>query len=358
MLSMSVIIVNLCFSIVLTNEFAKSDSQGVPEALIWGQRGVSAFFVVELVLKLYGYGFEYFTNDDKLWNVFDLVTTLSIMLGPNFLFLRSIRLLKITKLLELPQSMTYLKELHLMLLCMVKSFFTFTWAFAFVCLVALISSLYFVAAMTELRKANPELDDSDIQEYFGDVVNGMLTFIEGAAGGNPWGKFLDVVQLSGRFNSAIFLFTIIYLRFSFLGTVTSIFVEKSKNLANSDEKVMSRELTIHRTKVQRLKSIFDSIDTNRSGRISMEELERVRHDGGIMKQLQEEGVTENDMGRFLETLASLEEAGDLKLATFVDACVKVRGSASSLDLQALKMQLQAMLVQLSEQISKVAPQKG
>lgn len=364
-LSMTVIVLNLVFSIALTNTFAAVGFKGFSPGWIHAERCFTAYYTVEVSIKIYAYSWSFFTNKDMFWNIWDLLITLTSLVmtiveivertpgNPKFLFLRGIRLCKTARLLHAPQTF-WLKELHLMMLCMIKAFGTFFWTFVFMIGVALISSLYFVVAMGHYLIDHPGSDEEDtIRSYFGNVVEGMLVFIKGAAGGAPWGTFLDVVELSGRFNSLIFLFLIIYLRFSFLGIITSIFVEKAKSMAYSDESVMARDRMAHTTRVQRLRKIFDKIDANRSGRISVEELEGVRHDHVVMEQLGHEGVTDNDMGLFLETLASLEEAGDLKLATFVDACVKVRGNASSMDIQALKMQLQGVMAELMKQIKIV-----
>merc|ERR1719330_1447415 len=87
-----------------------------------------------------------------------------------------------------------------------------------------------------------------------------------------------------------------------------------------------------------LKSLALELDVNKSGSITHEELVELAKDPRVRRQLQLLDVDIADVDMFYQLLCNLIGAPELNLDLFVAGCMKMKGAASSADMQALLFQ--------------------
>jgi len=92
-----------------------------------------------------------------------------------------------------------------------------------------------------------------------------------------------------------------------------------------------------------LHSLLSSADTDRNGKLSVEEFRQKLSQPKVLAQLAAFGLNVKDAQMFFELLlAESSEQDGLPLDHFVDGCLRMRGSATSIDLQLLHFRVAVM----------------
>jgi len=148
-----------------------------------------------------------------------------------------------------------------------------------------------------------------------------------------------------------FVLYIIFFQFAFYNIITSIFVDKAMKLAKPDDEtlLMDRKKEDAAAKFQ-LQMVFSQLDDDNSGEISLDELSKVCEDEHMVYQLELLQIAVWDVEGFFRSLTAVTEKDTLDMDMFVDGCMKIRGAATSLDVQSIRWQVQG----LAEDVRKMS----
>jgi len=309
---------------------------------------LASFYVFELFLKLIVHRFYFFWNSEMAWNWFDFVlvlfsiieNTLSFVLlstsqeggesggsGVNLGFLRLLRLCKIVKILRVFRTLRFFSELRLMLDCVVGSLMNVFW-----CLIMLIFVMYVFALLLqqgvvqhlqEAKKLPSDpvagCDEGGLQTYFSSVGVTVVTLFQSCTSGVDWNEPYKALQETGTFLPVSFLLYIAFVFISVWNIVTSSFVEKALKLAQPDVDMLILEQQLQDFEDCRmLATLFKKmLMTDEQGRehLGLEEFRKL--------------VETYEFRSYLQTRG--EETIDAH--TFANACVRMKGAATSIDLQ-------------------------
>jgi len=208
-----------------------------------------AFYSTELVLKVVVHRLYFFCNIDMKWNLFDLA--LIVLAGVDLImssfgaegtvdmtFMRSFRLLKLSKVLRMFRVLRFFADLRLMLDCVAGSFLSLLWCFVILGFFWIIFALLFVQGiagyMIEKGSSLTKDEKTTILDSFGSVQVAIFTLFQAISGGSDWKGFYDIVSRVGSLNAALFVFYIIFFIFAICNIVTSIFIDKAMKLAQPD----------------------------------------------------------------------------------------------------------------------------
>ena len=228
-LSLSAIILSVCFTIYKTDYIASTLSD---EQEIWmtvGESTILGIFVSELVMKMMVYGgYMLMSKEDGGWNLLDLIivtfaTVEMIMehVGSGALevgVMRVIRLLRVLKILRIFRAFRFLDELRLMVSCMLGSMTSLLWSIMLIMVILLIAGLTFVQMVSQLQMDFPEKIAADanlknmINAHFSGVGLAMLELFMSTTGGREWGPLYDVVKQSGYTGAIAFVLYIARLK--------------------------------------------------------------------------------------------------------------------------------------------------
>merc|ERR1719330_2195115 len=121
-----------------------------------------------------------------------------------------------------------------------------------------------------------------------------------------WGDLYAAVELCGP---ALPLFIILYtafFQFAFFNIVTSIFVDKAMKLTKPDEEDLFMQRKREEAEMsQMLRDLFDEVDTDASGIISIDELREASQDGRVLHKFEMLGITVRDVHTFFSTLTAM-----------------------------------------------------
>jgi len=143
-------------------------------------------------------------------------------------------------------------------------------------------------------------------------------------------------------------------------------VENAMKLAQPDRDVLALELRKTRiAEAEQLRQLFYELDINLSGTICIEEFQAHMQSGKLRAYLSVLGLDVKDVEVFLYMLTIENKTGDVEIEAFVDGCMKMKGQATSLDMQTISVAIRMIykdLKKLHKLISNLRdplpPQRG
>eukprot|EP00929_Paragymnodinium_shiwhaense_P090988 TRINITY_DN5104_c0_g1_i2.p1 TRINITY_DN5104_c0_g1~~TRINITY_DN5104_c0_g1_i2.p1 ORF type:complete len:704 (+),score=127.31 TRINITY_DN5104_c0_g1_i2:60-2171(+) len=375
LLCASVIVINTVFIIQTTNRDIQTVATAADSGVASMYGGFSLiellffiFYSSELLLRLWVHKFHFFFNDEFTWNILDFVLVatsffeivLSVALGGSFnkMFLRVLRLLKVTKLIRVFRAVRFLQEMRQFFGCLRSCAMSLFWAIVMIGLVLLVFSLFFVQGITSHLQdlAGPSQDasmgaileefgvsKSDMLDNFGSVYQAMITLLEIGCGHGEWHEKFIIARASGRVNGALFVFFTLFFTVAVWNIVTSIFLENTMKMAQPDRE--SELLEKHRRDVndaKELLSILEMADVDCSGMLSREEFREFLHDDKFRGYFDMRGIDVKDAEVFFEMISTSTASSEVDLEAFVGSCLRVKGTATSIDLHTLSFENKMM----------------
>merc|ERR1712217_874280 len=94
--------------------------------------------------------------------------------------------------------------------------------------------------------------------------------------------------------------------------------------------------------VETMQRVFEELDTNGSGTLSLEEFEKQMDDENVLTFLSTLEL-DIDQVRTLLTLLDLDQNGEVDIEEFINGCLRLKGGAKSLDMAILQYQVEWIL---------------
>jgi hypothetical protein len=238
-----------------------------------------------------------------------------------------------------------------MLDCVINSVFHLFWCVVLILLVLVIFSLLLVQGLTHEMATAYQEDAISFQNskaaiagYFDSVPHAMLTLFQATTGGGDWGDFYNIVGDAGPFYEMVFLFYIAFFCIVAWNIVMSTFVEKAFKLAmpDFDEMMMESRRRDLRYSKELMAIISSCIDADQDGYISLEEFREHSNDPSMKAWFQARDFDIKDVELFFHMISSLHGERLIDVNTFVMGIMRLRGTASNIDVQALHYDLRKM----------------
>lgn len=183
------------------------------------------------------------------------------------------------------------------------------------------------------NQVQPQLEE-EIMQMFGSVAHSMLTLYKVSTGGDDWSACYGVVAAIGPSLGALFLFFITFIQVALMNVITGIFVENAMKLAqpDKDSQILDLRREQHKT-VEELRQLCREMDKDNTGTIVEEEFMQSIRTVRFREYLSLLGLNIKDATLFFEILSNANKGGPVAIDDFVDGCIRLQGSATSLDLQ-------------------------
>ena len=252
---------------------------------------------------------------------------------------------KVVKVLRLVKTFQYFHELRMMLNMLVGSMRSLFW-----CLLMLTCILYtwsiLLMQMLAMYLDDPESyqmslrDREALIKMFGTVGATCVTLVQATTGGRDWNEVYNLLDTQGYALSAAFLIYVLFVMIVAWNVITGTFLQQAMSCAQPEmDRLVYEGLKERRRLSRHLKKIFSkATDENLQGRISLHTLQhKLQNDIKLRYALANHGLSINVVEHFLEMMGDLTEEGDaqMKIDTLVNACVRMRGYATSVDLHEL-----------------------
>lgn len=181
-----------------------------------------------------------------------------------------------------------------------------------------------------------EEERDEMRVNFGSLYNAILTLFQATTGGDDWVNFYHSVVLTGKINAGLFLFFIAYAQFVLLNVIMGIFVDNAMKLATPDRETVALEQRKQDLKqAQELRSICHILDRNKTGFISEDAFMKNLKDGHFRARLTLLGLDVKHATLFFDIICAGIPRNKVPIESFVTGAMRLKGSATSLDLQTL-----------------------
>jgi len=322
-----------------------------------------AVFLVELVVRILLDSNDFFVTSKNLaWNYFDLtvvafsafelimsLTTSTIAVGADLTYIRVLRMLKMVRVMRVVRLMRFFRPMRLLVHCVLNTVKSLTWTVVLLLVILFLFGVLFTQASTQyfindFCKNSPPCPASEaaIEEtrlfyYWGSIWRSIFTLFKTLTGGVSWQDVSDPLADVSFFWAAFFVGFISFCYLAVLNIVTGIVFSIAIESATEDlDMQIAANLADKEKYTKQLTNLFQNIDIDHSGHISLDEIQ------DVMKA-DPEGVSAlfDAMEITVETAWELFQLLDTNgsrtvgLDEFVEGCLRLRGNAKAADIHLL-----------------------
>jgi hypothetical protein len=159
-------------------------------------------------------------------------------------------------------------------------------------------------------------------------------------GGEDWANILHSLDPLPSEYRRLFIVFVTFAILALMNVVTAVFVGTAMQRSQTDrELVIQQELENKDEFVSVLQHVFEELDTNGSGGLSLEEFEQHIEDEKIMAYLRTMEINISQ-ARTLFTLLDVDQGGEVDIDEFASGLLRLKGGATSMDMAILKYQVE------------------
>merc|ERR1719337_316478 len=162
------------------------------------------------------------------------------------------------------------------------------------------------------------------------------------SGGNDWSQYyfaMEVLPIWYRFGYLIF---ILFCLFAVVNIVTGVFVESAlqSNIKDRDI-IVHEELQNKKMYLQSMESIFEEMDEDGKGTISLLEFEDKLKDERVIAYFNVLKLDVSD-AKSLFQLLDYDGSDEVGIEEFLEGCYKLQGESRTLDMKIMQYQVQML----------------
>jgi len=317
----------------------------------------SFLFLVELLLRIFAEGCEFFHMRQKVWNVFDTFVVLCSIIdfildlvmydnneGVNNAKLvrigRIARTLRVYRSIRIASVVRFLSALQSLIHSIVATLKSLVWACILMVLIVYIFGIVFTQAASNhlLRE-----DDNELMEYWGTIGASMLTLYESVTGGLNWHDPLKLLARMHWIWASLFLIYVSFVFFAVLNVVTGVFCQSAIETARRDPEMILHSLAKEQKwQTRHLLNLFNALDVDGNGKLTIIELERSLEKESVQAQFIAMDLEVPDAWSLFKLLAK-DCTHLIAVDEFVDGCMRLKGAAKNIDLAIMKLENEQIL---------------
>lgn len=331
------------------------------------------FFFLEICLRFAAHGLEdFFRIHGWEWIIFDLFTITLVVcrfciyiivdgdylilqgnsaesarLPPTLLYLRFFRIIHTLDVSQFSWCMLYLQEVRALMHSVISSVRSLIWTMLVLWFIVYLNAVYFTTLVANYARTDPDefTDAADLRLYWGSLGTSAATLFKAVTGGIDWCVASDPLAKISWGAERMFFSYIVFVALFILNIATGIFVDASISSSSAQ-----KEIEI----VAGLRDVFNIEDDDGDGEVSWGEFEQHCMNPKLRAVFSAVGLDVSE-AQALFKLLDCDGSGAISLDEFVDGCIRLRGTAKSIDVATLMYEnrrtskkLQQMMLQITK----------
>eukprot|EP00929_Paragymnodinium_shiwhaense_P057300 TRINITY_DN2867_c1_g1_i2.p1 TRINITY_DN2867_c1_g1~~TRINITY_DN2867_c1_g1_i2.p1 ORF type:complete len:322 (-),score=75.06 TRINITY_DN2867_c1_g1_i2:118-1083(-) len=192
-----------------------------------------------------------------------------------------------------------------------------------------------------------------IKEDFPSVARSMLSLGEAISGGRDWHEFYVIFAASGSVDSAVFLAMMTFFQIAVWNIVASVFIESTLMCATADREQQALAQRRRDEKdAKEFMALCRTADLDGSGTMSLDEFHALMENDQVHDFFKAKHLDVKDATYFFKMVEAMNDGKEIELEDFVAVCLRVKGGATSIDLQTLAVE-HKMLAQKTKKFMPV-----
>lgn len=307
---------------------------------------LSAWYTVELALRIVAEGPKFWCSEDYHWNVLDtLLVSTSVLdflsaVSPGGVtagrLLRLLRVARMIRTLRLVRMLHYVRDFRKMLYSLMASGQTLFWSmFLLFGLIYMFAVLFTQDVLQMVANAPQQADKLD--HFFGSVAKSIFTLFMSVAGGISWGEVVEPMLEADLPMAFVFVLYLSTIMFGVLNIVTSVFVESAmQGTQHYRDLIIQENIDKKEQSIRHIREIFRQMDTDQGGTITMPEMQAFLRtdDLGLKSYFEALELNASDT-QALFKLLDKDRSGAIDIDEFCEGCMRLKGEARSFDINCL-----------------------
>lgn len=295
-------------------------------------------FLVELILRLIAFGFRFFTMSGWQWHWFDLFVVMFSVADEltKYVFagsdldevveklgvLRLLRLGRVIRLVRMVRLIPSLKSLVYLISASMNSFF---WTSVLLLILMYVVSVYFTELATDLKHGGvTNLDD------WSSIGSSVMTLFQAISGGADWRDLVEnFPEQTYTLNVTILAMYVAFATLVMLNLVTGVFVEGAQRIAKEERQ---RDL------IKVVRSLHAIAETSGDGEVSWSEFE-----GCLESKAMQDFLKAFDMdahkAKAIFEVVDTDKSGTISLEEFVSAATTMHGPVKLADTEIIRLMI-------------------
>lgn len=265
--------------------------------------------------------------------------------------IRMFRLAQIVATLNLVKNNDFSRELWLMVSAVLHAVNIAIWSAVMIGSLCFGMGIFFTEGFLRYVVGFSDWDDEELFKSFGGAFKSALSCYKAMSSGQDWGELYDLLATLGWIYQIAFLFFILAALVVLLNVVTAVFVESAIERSKCDRKF--RERTAVKTNKDFLitmSKIFQQIDKNRSGTITLADFEKRMHDEDLGAYFDSLGINTNQATDMFQLLDK-DDSGGIDEEEFMFGLMQIRGEAKGLDIALMRKDMLERSREMSSQLT-------
>jgi Ca2+-binding EF-hand superfamily protein len=207
-----------------------------------------------------------------------------------------------------------------------------------------IVAVFFTQAVTDYRTEYHDALSKKLEKYYASLFETMYFLFQAMCGGVAWADITSpLIELHWSYAATMLFFTCFTL-LALLNIITGVFVESAFAKAQSDrEQVVQAELKEEGEKMQQLDEVFNEIDIDNTGFLTIHEFEAVVADPRVVAYFRSMGVNIST-AYHLFRLLDLDNSNTVSSSEFILGCLRLQGNAKNVDVATLMYENKRMMM--------------
>jgi len=232
------------------------------------------------------------------------------------------------------------------------------WALLLLCVVLYIFSILFTQGVLDFLKDNEDTvsstDAEQLRKHLGSLSRTALTLYASAFSGISWYELtVDYLVNIHVMYAVLFVVFIAFIILAVMNVVTGVFVHSALESAQEDlNTVIQEEVKSESSAVYKLQRLFTEADADGDGKLSLDDFHAYLEDTRVAAYLRHMGLNISQVWGFFRLL-DIDGSGYLDHEEFVLGCLRLRGSAKSVDIATLMYEQKRTASMMKKSIRKV-----
>lgn len=333
-------------------EFRKLDGQAdTHEKWIVGDFLFCLVFTLELAVRMAAYKKVFILGREKWWNLFDTVVVASSIVevvadllpgnGANLgiSVFRTVRVIRIVRIIRVASSMTLVRNFKTMFYAVLDSGSSVFSAFTLLFVIMFIFGVLFMDIVRRsLHLASAE-EQQSLRDRYGSTSRALWTLIAAVTGGVDWTEIVHPLIDLAPSSAVLFLGFILCTSLGVMNVLNGIFVNAALQSSRLDRELATDNALRERSKlIQEIVGLFLEADADHTGTLSWDEFETFLQDDEVRAYFVTLDLDMSSLHKIF-TLLDQNGSGELDLSEFIEGCVRLKGTAKTIDIVLLRAEI-------------------
>lgn len=364
---------------------ASTLDEPLPDAFAVIGHAYTTIFAVELGLKLFAFGSDFFCHlptKELVWNYLDLIIVVSSLVEVsldivslvlqsnsdsqgtdgmdmgNLRIIRIIRLSRLMRLFRIGRIVRFVRALRTLVFSIVSTLKSVFWSMLLMVIIIYVFAILFTQCVNDYKVSvtyggAEELDDiwaEKLDYHWGTLIDSMLSLYMSISGGVSWWDVSRPLKEVGSVWLCIFLVYISFVYFAVLNVVTGVFCQSAIECTQHDQDAMIQSFLANKNLyTQRFQELFKTLDSDRSGVVSKDEFMDHINNPSVQAYFATLELDASDAIQLFRLIDSEDGTNEgIDIEDFVMGCLRLKGNARSCDIARLMYENKALAKDIAE----------